>query len=229
MNLNDRAPGQPTQRQIETLRAVHDHVVERGFAPSLREIGKAMGIRSTNGVNDHLRALERKGLIVCAPHAARSLAVTEWGLTVLGAARARPPKGAVAPSQPRRGPSWLHGLVYFIEAVGCGRIKIGFTKGDPEERLRSLQTGSPFPLRVVATMRGSAEEEAKLHHRFGDLRVAPNVEWFKPGPPLLDFISTLVSARGPHGLFFELKSRHPFRSVKSRDCTPLPCGTGVRT
>ncbi len=37
---------------------------ERGYPPTLREIGGHMGIRSTNGVNDHLEALTRKGYLV---------------------------------------------------------------------------------------------------------------------------------------------------------------------
>lgn len=36
-------------------------IVERGFPPTLREIGEHFKIRSTNGVNDHLKALEKKG------------------------------------------------------------------------------------------------------------------------------------------------------------------------
>ncbi len=40
-----------------------EHIASHGFPPTLREIGKRMCIRSTNGVNDHLRALERKGYI----------------------------------------------------------------------------------------------------------------------------------------------------------------------
>ncbi len=35
-----------------------------GYPPTLREIGEHLGIRSTNGVGDHLKALERKGYLV---------------------------------------------------------------------------------------------------------------------------------------------------------------------
>ena len=51
-----------TARQQELL----DYLIARaltGSMPSLREMGEHMGIRSTNGVNDHLHALERKGRI----------------------------------------------------------------------------------------------------------------------------------------------------------------------
>lgn len=34
-----------------------------GYPPTVREIAAAFGIRSTNGANDHLKALESKGWI----------------------------------------------------------------------------------------------------------------------------------------------------------------------
>ncbi len=42
---------------------INASIQERGYPPTIREIGKQMGIRSTNGVNDHLKALERKGVL----------------------------------------------------------------------------------------------------------------------------------------------------------------------
>ncbi len=41
------------------LKSIH----ERGFAPSIHEIGKQFKIASTNGVSDHLKAVEKKGYI----------------------------------------------------------------------------------------------------------------------------------------------------------------------
>ncbi|MCA9631393.1 MAG: winged helix DNA-binding protein, partial [Myxococcales bacterium] len=52
-----------TKRQAQTLDYIRKSIEERGYPPTLREIGEYMGIRSTNGVNDHLRALERKGYL----------------------------------------------------------------------------------------------------------------------------------------------------------------------
>ena len=42
---------------------INASIQERGYPPTIREIGKQMGIRSTNGVNYHLKALERKGVL----------------------------------------------------------------------------------------------------------------------------------------------------------------------
>jgi repressor LexA len=52
-----------TKRQQMVLDYINQSISDRGYPPTLREIGSHMGIRSTNGVNDHLRALERKGYL----------------------------------------------------------------------------------------------------------------------------------------------------------------------
>jgi repressor LexA len=50
-----------TDRQREILTFISSSIADRGYPPTLREIGEHFGIRSTNGVNDHLKALEKKG------------------------------------------------------------------------------------------------------------------------------------------------------------------------
>jgi repressor LexA len=65
--MNDR-PERPdreelTDRQKEVLEFIQQSITARGYPPTLREIGEKMGIRSTNGVNDHLKALEKKGYL----------------------------------------------------------------------------------------------------------------------------------------------------------------------
>jgi repressor LexA len=52
-----------TDRQKAVLAFISSSIEERGYPPTLREIGEHMGIRSTNGVNDHLKALEKKGYL----------------------------------------------------------------------------------------------------------------------------------------------------------------------
>ncbi|MCA9677843.1 MAG: transcriptional repressor LexA [Kofleriaceae bacterium] len=54
-------PDALTDRQREILDFITASINERGYPPTLREIGEHFGIRSTNGVNDHLKALEKKG------------------------------------------------------------------------------------------------------------------------------------------------------------------------
>ncbi|HET9953070.1 MAG TPA: transcriptional repressor LexA [Polyangiaceae bacterium] len=66
-----------TKRQEQTLDFIRKSIEERGYPPTLREIGEYMGIRSTNGVNDHLRALERKGYLRREDMKSRALKLVE--------------------------------------------------------------------------------------------------------------------------------------------------------
>lgn len=50
-----------TDRQREVLATFASLCIEVG--PTIRALGEALGVASTNGVADHLRALERKGFI----------------------------------------------------------------------------------------------------------------------------------------------------------------------
>jgi repressor LexA len=59
--VRDDTRGVLTDRQKAILDFITQSIEERGYPPTLREIGEHFGIRSTNGVNDHLRALEKKG------------------------------------------------------------------------------------------------------------------------------------------------------------------------
>ncbi len=52
-----------TDKQREILDFITASIQKHGYPPTLREIGGHFGIRSTNGVNDHLRALEKKGYL----------------------------------------------------------------------------------------------------------------------------------------------------------------------
>lgn len=61
-----------TERQQQVLGFIRDSIHYRGRPPTLREIGAHMGIRSTNCVNDHLRALERKGYLTRTKDAAEA-------------------------------------------------------------------------------------------------------------------------------------------------------------
>ncbi len=68
-----------TQRQQMVLDYIKQSILDRGYPPTLREIGARMGIRSTNGVNDHLRALERKGYLTREDMKSRALRPTGPG------------------------------------------------------------------------------------------------------------------------------------------------------
>lgn len=79
-------------------------------------------------------------------------------------------------------------ITYFIEAVGTGRVKIGFTEGDPQARLSNLQTGSAVELRLLATVDCS---ESDLHTHFQSTR--SHGEWFEKTDSLASMVSHITS------------------------------------
>lgn len=70
--------GVPTERQAQILIWVSGYFERNLMWPTLREIGLAFGIRSTNGVNDCLRALAHKGFVQRHRHLSRGTVVPDW-------------------------------------------------------------------------------------------------------------------------------------------------------
>jgi hypothetical protein len=84
------------------------------------------------------------------------------------------------------------GYVYFIEAMGLDRIKIGFTTDAPMARRSQLQGACPVELDLLGFSPGGAERDArryetKLHETFGPFRVRG--EWFEAVPIMRGFIA----------------------------------------
>lgn len=72
-------PGVPTsknrlsRRQEQILFFIRESVESRGFPPSIREIGEAVGLSSSSTVHSHLRSLESKGYLKRNPSKPRSI------------------------------------------------------------------------------------------------------------------------------------------------------------
>lgn len=70
-------PHNLTQRQQEILEFIRKVVRERGYPPSVREIGEAIGLSSSSTVHGHLDRLEEKGLIRRDPTKPRAIEVID--------------------------------------------------------------------------------------------------------------------------------------------------------
>ncbi|UXA19988.1 transcriptional repressor LexA [Mycobacterium sp. SMC-4] len=75
-----------TERQRTILEVIRTSVTTRGYPPSIREIGDAVGLTSTSSVAHQLRTLERKGYLRRDPN--RPRAVDVRGLDEAAAASA---------------------------------------------------------------------------------------------------------------------------------------------
>ncbi|HLW59225.1 MAG TPA: transcriptional repressor LexA [bacterium] len=77
-----------TKRQREILNYVMDNMQLRGYPPSVREIGAALGLTSSSTVHSHLTALEKKGFIHRDPSKPRAIEILKDGAS-------QPPKRVV--------------------------------------------------------------------------------------------------------------------------------------
>ena len=79
---------QLTKRQKAVFDFIRDKIVNRGYGPTVREIGDKFKISSPNGVMCHLRALEKKGLITREPNMSRAIQLSgdaaQTGLPLAG-------------------------------------------------------------------------------------------------------------------------------------------------
>ena len=71
--MDERAP---TERQARILDVIRGFTEERGYPPSVREIGERVGLSSSSTVQSHLRSLEKRGLIHRDPTKPRALTTT---------------------------------------------------------------------------------------------------------------------------------------------------------
>ncbi len=75
-------PATLTERQRLVVTFIEGHIRQHGFPPTIREIGHHLGIKSTNGVNDHLNALQKKGFLTREEGKSRTLQLTRTDATV---------------------------------------------------------------------------------------------------------------------------------------------------
>ncbi len=84
----------PTERQQRILDVIRTFTAERGYPPSVREIGELVGLSSSSTVQSHLKTLERRGLIKRDPTKPRAL-VRSNGPHTLGTSEGEPPVDSI--------------------------------------------------------------------------------------------------------------------------------------
>jgi repressor LexA len=78
-----------TARQREILEMIEKHMRDRGYPPSVREIGEAVGLTSPSTVHAHLGALQKRGYLMRDPTKPRAIEV-RWDPTSDAAIERRP-------------------------------------------------------------------------------------------------------------------------------------------
>jgi repressor LexA len=121
------------ERSREILQFIRSFGREKGYPPTIREIGKAFGIASTNGVRYHLEILERGGLLHRRSRISRGTTTASDSIPVLGRVAAGQPilaeqnfEGSLEPAQMFGDPQGL----FALRVRGDSMIDAGIHSGD---------------------------------------------------------------------------------------------------
>lgn len=142
-----------TPRQSQVLELIRQALEETGMPPTRAEIAEALGFRSPNAAEEHLRALHRKGVIELVPGTSRGIRLKDYLREQMGL----PLVGRVAAGQPilaqehieahyQIDPDLFHPKPHYLLKVhGMSMKDVGILDGDlvavhrtPEVRNRQI-------------------------------------------------------------------------------------------
>ena len=152
---------QLTDRQKGVYEFIRDKIRNRGYGPTVREIGLQFHISSPNGVMCHLKALEKKGLISREPNMSRAIRLTaepieEKGLPLAGRIAAGVLHEAI--EQDERvdfEAMFSHKNMFVLEVSGDSMIDAQIADGDYVV-IRKQRTARDGQIAVVQTDDGEA-------------------------------------------------------------------------
>ncbi|NQD68206.1 repressor LexA [Bacillus haikouensis] len=182
-----------SKRQQDILQYIKVSVKEKGYPPSVREIGEAVGLASSSTVHGHLARLESKGLIRRDPTKPRAIEILDLeedtiprhkvvNVPLIGKVTAGQPITAVEnveeffPLPERLAPS--DEQVFMLEIMGDSMIEAGILDGD-FVIVRQQQTANNGDIVVAMT----EEDEATVKRFFKEkdfVRLQPENSTMSP-------------------------------------------------
>ena len=158
---------------------VNQFVQENGYSPSVREIGAAVGLRSTASVSYHLQALQEKGLLQAPGAKGRKRAIVatsrQGQIPIVGLVTAGQPILAVENQEGTL--TWDAPGCFALRVRGDSMINAGILSGDLVV-VRPQQTANDGQI-VVARIEDEATVK-RLHRRGGEIWLMPENENYDP-------------------------------------------------
>ena len=125
-----------TNRQEEILNLIKAHISDFGFPPTRADISKALGFKSPNAAEEHLRAIEKKGFIKILSGASRGIVLNEANndeIPVIGLVAAGGPILAVENIEktiPRTQNLFSKDIDFYLRVKGNSMIDVGIYEED---------------------------------------------------------------------------------------------------
>ena len=162
------------------LNFVNEFILENGFAPSVREIGAAVGLRSTASVSYHLNQLQEKGLLQSPGAKGKKRAIVTSArpgrIPVVGVVTAGMPILAIENQEGTIG--WDGDPSCFALRVrGDSMINAGILSGD-KVVVRPQQTADDG--QIVVAMIGDEATVKRLRRRNGQIWLLPENDAYEP-------------------------------------------------
>jgi len=180
-----------TRRQQQVLDLIRDEIRRSGFPPTRAEIAQALGFRSANAAEDHLRALARKGAIALTPGASRGIRLLNDAATGTepGSGFMLPIVGRVAAGHPILASENIEAEVgvqaslfarrpdYLLRVRGASMRDAGILDGD---LLAVHKTPDALHGQIIVARLGDEVTVKRLFRQSGQLRLLPENPDFSP-------------------------------------------------
>ncbi len=177
-----------TPRQAKALRAIEGFILERGFPPTIRELGRRLGLANPSAVFKHVLSLERKGYLRREAGELR-LAVfpapldNQVRVPLVGVAPAgRPEEVFESLGESVEVPEWMvgrrRGNIFCIRVVGKSMVDAYIDDGDRVllERTNTANSGEM----VVARLDDGSVTLKRLRREKGRIFLVPENPEFEP-------------------------------------------------
>ncbi len=175
-------------RREKVLEFVRSYTDEHGFAPSIREIGKAVGVRSTKAVKYHLDILVADGLLKRIPRQARALQTTHQPDSL-------PLIGRIAAGSPLLAVENVEAQVSFSRYRDCFLLRV---KGESMKEAGIMDNDMVMVRpqataengEIVAALLGNEATVKRFQRRTDEVVLEPENPEFEPivvGPDRQDF------------------------------------------
>ena len=163
----------------EIMNFINEFVQENGYSPSVREIGEAVGLRSTASVSYHLQALQAKGILGDGGQKGRKRALAAGArpgqIPIVGVVTAGMPILAVENQEGTM--PWDDPGCFALRVRGDSMINAGIFSGD-KVVVRPQQTADDGQI-VVARL-GDEATVKRLRRRSGQIWLMPENENYPP-------------------------------------------------
>jgi repressor LexA len=188
MTVNNDGKRKRGDTQARILAFIKDQIARKGFAPSVREIGDAVGLRSTSTVHGHLKRLESKGLLMRDAMKPRAMGIVQ-DEEEQDAVRMIPMLGPVAAGSPILAEEYMTEMLpipaallgdgqYFALTIrGDSMIQAGILHGDYVVVKKQSEANNGD---IVVAMIGGDATVKRFYREPGRIRLQPENPVMKP-------------------------------------------------